>query len=122
MTDYIRENCVLEIMPDDQIQQEIKEQMQKMEGPIDSMVLTWEKTRTEYVLEIVLIGEAKDGCGYSEAGEKTNYRLRIGQINVNEFDALSRLSVVGRRLYFRLRDEFPMLRLKLSTYKYFRTK
>jgi len=119
---YTRKNGVFDIMADGQIRQNIREQMQRMESSIESMVLTWAKTEAEYVLEIILIGEAKDDCGYSEAGEMMNYHLRIGQINVHEFDALNRLSMAGRSLYFRLRKEFPMLQRKLSTYKYLRAK
>lgn len=121
MTEYIREICVLEIMSDDQIQQSIKEELQKMESPIGSMVLTWEKTRTEYFLEIIMRGDAKVVCRCSEAGDTADYHLVVGKISAYEYDAVNKLFVAGRRLFFRLKKDFPMLRCKLSTYKYLRT-
>lgn len=118
VTRYAQKISAMEIMTDDQIRQNIMAQLQRMERPIGSLVLTWEQVSTEYVLEIVLLGEKRDICGCSEAGEKINYRLRIGQINIHAFDAFNKLSLTGRRLYFRLRKDFPMLKRKLSVYKY----
>lgn len=120
MTDYIRENRVLEIMPDDQIRQWIREQLQQMGNAVETMVLTWGKTRTEYVLEIVLTGERRNAPECLGIGQKTSHHLKIGHVNACEYDALNKLSMEGRRLYFRLRKEFPMLRRKLSVYKYLR--
>ena len=115
MTDYIRENRALEIMPDDQIRQRIREQLQQMGSTVESMVLTWTKTQTDYVLEIVLTGETADVPGTPERRS-----VEVGRVGNIEYNALNKLSMEGRRLHFRLRKDFPMLRRKLSAYKYLR--
>ena len=122
MLDEIRETGTLEIMPKDQIRQNLREQMQKMENFIESMVLTWGKTETEYIIEIVFHCGAKDVCECSEACEKTTYHLIVGKINAFVPNPTRRLFVEGRRLYFCLRKEFPMLQRKLCLYKSFRHK
>lgn len=114
MTDFIRETCILELLPDDQIRRELSEQLQELDGPPDSMVLTWRKEKLEYLLEIVLTGKT--------AAEKSARRLIVGRVHVHDCDALNRLAMAGRRLYFRLREEFPALQRKLSRYQYFTDK
>lgn len=109
MTDFIRETRMLELLPDDQIRRELSQQLQELGGAPESMVLTWRREKMEYLLEIVLTGET--------AAEKPR-RLTVGRVHVHDCDALNRLAIAGRRLYFRLREEFPALQRKLSRYRY----
>ena len=113
MTDFIRETRMLELLPDDQIRRELLQQLQEMGSPPDSMVLTWRKEKLEYLLEIVLT---------RKAATVEPWRLTVGSVRVHDCDALNRLAIAGRRLYFRLREEFPALQRKLSRYQYFTEK
>lgn len=108
MRDFIRETRTIELLPDEQIRQGIREQLQGLDSPPESMMLIWRKEKMEYLLEIVLEG--------------TTQQLTVGRIGVFEYDALNRLAIAGRRLYFRLRKEFPTLQRKLSRYQYFTEK
>ena len=113
MTDFIRETRMLKLLPDDQIRRELSQQLQELGRPPDSMVLTWRKEKLEYLLEIVLTGDA---------AEEPLRRLTVGRVRIHDGDALNRLAIAGRRLYFRLREEFPALQRKLSRYQYFTEK
>jgi len=63
----------------------------------------------------VLTGETPDAPGTPERRS-----VEVGRVDNIECNALNKLSLEGRRLYFRLRKEFPMLQRKLSAYKYLR--
>lgn len=106
-------------MPDDQIQQSIWEQLQNMATPIESMVLNWNKNSTEYVFEIVFVGKMKGVSECQATDEKARCYLEIGYANSCDYNALNRLIMAGRRLYFRFREDSPMLQRDLSKYKYF---
>ena len=112
MADFIRETRVLELLPDEEIRQKLSEKLQELGDSPERMVLTWRKEKLEYLLEIVMDG----------AGEEPARRLVVGRVHVNDCDALNRLAIAGRRLYFRLREEFPALQRKLSRYQYFTEK
>lgn len=112
MADFIRETRMLELLPDEEIRQKLSEKLQEPSGPPERMVLTWRKEKLEYLLEIVMAGTA----------EESAQRLVVGRVHVNDCDALNRLAIAGRRLYFRLREEFPALQRKLSRYQYFTEK
>lgn len=104
MADFIRETRAIELMSDEQIRQGIQERLQGLDSQPESMLLTWRREQMEYLLEIVIEG--------------TTQQLTVGRIGVFEYDALNRLAIAGRRLYFRLRKEFPTLQRKLSRYQY----
>ena len=109
MMKTIRETRVMEIMPDDEIRQKLHEQIRRLDMPPEDMILTWRKEGVEYLLEIVLTG--------SEMVQ--SQRLTVGRVHSYAHDAMNALIMSGRRLYFRLRKEFPTLRRKLSRYKCF---
>lgn len=116
MSDTVQDNSICHILPDDEIRQIVKREISSMKCPLTSMVLTWKKARTEYLLEIVLTEEAaKDSVA------PTTRCVALGWVGECEYDALNKLFVAGRRLFLRLKKDFPMLRCKLSKYKYLRT-
>lgn len=101
------------ILPDDEIRRAVDREVSSMVHPVKSMVLTWEKLRTEYVLEIVLSADTAEG--QETTGTR---RIAVGCVSEREYDALNKLVMAGRRLYFRLRGDYPKLRRRLSTYRY----
>ena len=104
------------ILTDDEIRRIVEREITRMVGPLKSMVLTWEKSRTEYRLEIILTEEKTGGFAVPEERCVT-----IGCIGAHEYNALSELLTAGRRLYFRLKKDFPVLQRRLSTYKFLHT-
>lgn len=115
MTESAHAKNVCRILPDEEICLLVDREILTMSQPVKSMVLTWTKTQTDYVLEIVLTGETPDVPGAPERRS-----VEVGRVDNIECNALNKLSLEGRRLYFRLRKEFPMLQRKLSAYKYLR--
>ena len=107
MTNFVRETRNLEIVPDEQIRRMLIEQIEGLGCNPESMVLVWRKEKQMYLLEILLA---------VNSGEKR--RLAVGYVYSYEYDALNRLATAGRKLYFRLRKEFPILQRKLSIYQY----
>lgn len=101
------------LLVDEEIRSHVDRDIHAMSRPVKNMVLTWTKTQTDYVLETVLTEEASDVPGVPERRS-----VKVGRVSNIECDALNKLSMAGRRLYFRLREDFPMLRRKLSAYKY----
>ena len=57
MRDFIRETRTIELLPDEQIRQGIRERLQGLDRPPESMMLIWRKEKMEYLLEIVLEGK-----------------------------------------------------------------
>lgn len=117
MSKIIQDTYICRILPDDEIRQIVDREIASMESPLKSMVLTWKKVRTEYRLEIILTEEVVEGFAVPETRCVT-----VACIGECEYDARNKLVMAGRRLYFRLRNDFPMLQRRLSTYKYLSTK
>lgn len=115
MNDTVDVKAVCQLLSDDEIRARVDRELLRMTRPVKSMVLTWTKNRTEYMLEIVLTGETAD---VPRPPERRS--VEVGRVGNIEYNALNKLSMEGRRLYFRLRKDFPMLRRKLSAYKYLR--
>jgi hypothetical protein len=113
----VQNDNICRILPDDEICRAIDREISSMERPLKSMVLTWKKVRREYRLEIILTEEVVEGLAVPETRCVT-----VGCVGEREYDARNKLVVAGRRLYFRLRKDFPMLQRKLNTYKYLRAK
>ncbi len=99
------------LLPDEDIREAIYQKIHLMESSSEGMELRWEKTSAEYLLEIVVYSTPQ-----SDIKEQ---RIIVGRIRGDEYNALGRLIMAGRRLYFRLHGEFPMLRRWLSSYRYF---
>ena len=117
MNDTVDVKAVCQLLSDDEIRARVDRELLRMTRPVKSMALTWTKNRTEYVLEIVLSGETAD---FPEVPERRS--VEVGRVGSMEHDALNTLVMTGRRLYFRLRGNYPLLRRKLSTYRYFAEK
>jgi len=115
MTESAHAKNACRLLADEEICSLVDREILAMSQPVKSMVLTWTKTQTDYVLEIVLTGETADVPGTPERRS-----VEVGRVGNIEYNALNKLSMEGRRLYFRLRKDFPMLRRKLSAYKYLR--
>ena len=113
MIDSTFEKTACQLLADDEICRRLKGELLQMEHPIKSMELTWEKQRREYVLEIILTG---DGSTTQENPERRN--VPVGRIAEGEYNALNQLVMAARRLHIRLKGEFPLLRRRLSTYRY----
>ena len=101
------------ILPDDEIRLSVEREISSMKYPLKSMVLTWEKSQTEYCLVIILTEEIIEGTAAPETKHIT-----VGYIDEKEYGALNTLVMAGRRLYFRLRNDFPILQRRLSTYRF----
>lgn len=104
------------ILPDDVIHLFVEREICTMERPLESMVLTWEKDQTEYCLKIILTEAIAEEMVVPETRSVT-----IGYIDEREYGALNTLLMAGRRVYFRLRKDYPMLRRRLSAYRFLRT-
>ena len=105
------------ILSDDEIRLIVEREISSVKHPLKSMVLTWEKVQREYLLEIILTEEVAEGSATPEAR-----CITIGCIGECEYNAPNRLLMAGRRVYFRLRKDFPMLRRRLSISRYIRAK
>ena len=101
------------ILPDDEICRIVEREIGSMEYPLKSMLLTWEKGQREYLLEIVLTEK-----GAEKLSMPRTRRVTVGSISEQEQDALRQIFIEGRRLYFQLRKDFPMLRCRLTIYKF----
>lgn len=104
---------ICHILPDDEIRWIVERKIAEMKSPLKSMILTWEKERAGYRLKIILTEEVAE-----ESAVPETRCVNIGYIDKWEYDALNSLIFAGRRLFFRLRKDFPMLRRKLSTYRF----
>ena len=113
MSDTVQDNTICHILPDEEIRRAIEKELADMERPLKSMVLTWQKVRREYRLEIILTEEETEGSAVPEVRCVT-----VGSIGECEYDALNKLFLVGRRAFFRLKKEFPTMRCKLSIYRF----
>lgn len=117
MTEYIHELYQPELMPDEQIQEILNEYCRSTTICIEKMQLNWNRTTSEYVLEIVLDMKIEGAWGNHESIQK---HIEIGSVSTKECGTLNTLIAAGRKLYFRLKKVFPLLECKLSMYKYFR--
>lgn len=113
MTDCIQGNYILGILEDQEISKCIQECMEELEFAAESMELRWDRTTTDYCLIITITEREKNGVSV------LRHNIQIGRIGIHEADALNKLIMAGRRIYFRLRRDFPMLQRKLSKYQYF---
>ena len=113
MSNTVQDNSICRILPDDEIYRAVDREIRSMERPFKSMVLTWEKVRGEYHLEIVLTEEAAE-----DSVAPARRCVTVGRVGECEYDALNKLLVAGRRLFLRLKKDFPMLRCKLSIYRF----
>lgn len=117
MSNEVQENNIYRMLPDDEICRVINREIVSKERPPKSMVLTWGKVCREYHLAIVLTEEAAE-----DSAAPATRCVTVGCIGECEYDALNKLFVAERKLLLRLKKDFPMLRCKLSTYKYLHTK
>ena len=113
MTESVREKSICPLLTDDEIRWLVDQELLLMSQPVKSMVLTWTTKQTDYVLEIVLTGETPD---FPKMPERRS--VEISRVGSMEQNALNKLVMLGRRLYFRLRGNYPLLHRRLSTYRY----
>ena len=113
MSDTVQDNIICHILPGEESCRAIEQELADMERPLKSMVLTWQKVRREYRLEIILTEDVAEGSAVPEMRCVT-----VGSIGECEYDALNKLFLAGRRTFPRLKKKFPMMRCKLSIYRF----